>query len=205
MLNGYSKAAREAAEFNLRNLAPLVEQGVALVASEPTASFAFKVHYPDYVGGQPASNVANAFHDLGEFLVRFRADHPESAPEARPLRAAELTAGAADKPLRVAYHLPCHLKAQQVGSPGAALLEEIPGLELIDINAGCCGMAGTFGMKARSFDLSMAAGSPVFDRIREIQPDLVATECSTCRMQIAQATGLHVVHPVRLLADAYRS
>ena len=64
-------------------------------------------------------------------------------------------------------------------------------------------MAGTFGMKARTYDLSMQTGKPLFDRIAELAPDLLASECSTCRMQLAHATGLQVVHPVTLLAEAY--
>ncbi|MCL5735467.1 MAG: anaerobic glycerol-3-phosphate dehydrogenase subunit C, partial [Actinobacteria bacterium] len=63
--------------------------------------------------------------------------------------------------------------------------------------------AGTFGMKAATYDLSMLSGRPLFQRIAEVAPDLVASECSTCRMQIVQATGLRAVHPIILLADAY--
>ncbi len=58
-------------------------------------------------------------------------------------------------------------------------------------------------MKAGTYDFSMQVGEPLFRRIAELAPDLVATECSTCRMQIIQATGLQTVHPVTLLAEAY--
>jgi FAD/FMN-containing dehydrogenase/Fe-S oxidoreductase len=207
MLNGFSGLARDVAEFNVRSLLPLARAGAALVSSEPTASFAFKVHYPDYLSSQACSYVANAFHDLGEFLQRYRVDHPDRAPRAAALRTDYCGAGRTPSSppgnLRVAYHLPCHLKAQQIGSPSLVMLAEIPGMELVDLDGGCCGMAGTFGMKTRTFDLSMLSGKPLFDRVAEITPDLVASECSTCRMQIAQATGLPVVHPITLLADAY--
>ena len=103
----------------------------------------------------------------------------------------------------MAYHQPCHLKAQQIGNPGLTLLREIPGLEVINLDAGCCGMAGTFGMKAGTFDFSLLTGQPLFARIAEVAPDLVASECSTCRLQIAQATGIETIHPVYLLAQAY--
>ena len=74
---------------------------------------------------------------------------------------------------------------------------------MIDLSAGCCGMAGTFGMKAGTYDLSLAVGEPLFKRVAEVSPALLASECSTCRMQLAHATGLPVVHPVELLARAY--
>jgi glycerol-3-phosphate dehydrogenase subunit C len=103
----------------------------------------------------------------------------------------------------VAYHQPCHLKAQQVGNPALELLRDIPGLEVIDLAAGCCGMAGTFGMKASSYDFSMLTGAPLFERIAAVDADLVASECSTCRLQIGEATGMRTVHPAMLLAAAY--
>ncbi len=218
MLYGYAGKAREVAEFNIRAVLPLIRGGAVLLSSEPTATFAFKVHYPDYLTSSECSLVANATCDLGEFLVRYRADHPEAAPAAGPLRRAPRIAGRGRRrrlsaparrttepgaPLRIAYHQPCHLKAQQIGNPGLELLREIPGVEVVDLAAGCCGMAGTFGMKAGTYDLSMLTGKPLFDRIAEVAPDLVASECSTCRMQIAQGTGLETVHPIRLLAEAY--
>jgi glycerol-3-phosphate dehydrogenase subunit C len=76
-------------------------------------------------------------------------------------------------------------------------------VEVIDLAAGCCGMAGTFGMKAGTYDLSMQTGRPLFDRIAEVAPDVLASECSTCRMQLAQATSIETVHPITLLAEAY--
>ncbi|MCE5254426.1 MAG: FAD-binding protein [Actinomycetia bacterium] len=195
MLYGYAESARRTAEFNVGAVLPHVSSGALLVSAEPTATFAFKVHYPDYLSSPDCSLVANATRDLGEFLVRWRADHPEKAPVAGPLRAR--------RPLRIGYHQPCHLKAQQVGNPGLELLREIPGVEVVDLAAGCCGMAGTFGMKKATYELSMQAGAPLFGRIRETEPDLLASECSTCRMQLAHATGIETLHPALLLAEAY--
>jgi glycerol-3-phosphate dehydrogenase subunit C len=51
----------------------------------------------------------------------------------------------------------------------------------------------------------MQTGAPLFERIAKVAPTLIASECSTCRMQIAQATGLATVHPVTLLDEAYGS
>jgi glycerol-3-phosphate dehydrogenase subunit C len=106
--------------------------------------------------------------------------------------------------VRIAYHQPCHLKAQQIGNPALELIGEIPGVEVFDLAAGCCGMAGTFGMKTGTYDLSLAAGAPLFERITDLAPALIASECSTCRMQLTHATGLRAVHPITLLDEAYR-
>lgn len=195
MLYGYADKVRRTAQFNIEAVLPYVQRGAPVVSAEPTATFAFKIHYPDYLNSPECSLVANATHDLSEFLVRWRADHPDTAPLARPIQGGSS--------LRIGYHLPCHLRAQEVGAPGLELLREIPGIDLIDLAAGCCGMAGTFGMKRDTYDLSMQTGAPLFTRIADVGPDLLASECSTCRMQLAQATGLKTIHPVKLLAEAY--
>ncbi len=196
MLYGYADAARQTAQFNVAAMLPWIKRGAVVLSAEPTASFAFKVHYPDYTSSPECSTVAEATHDLGEFLVRFRADHPGRSPVAGPL------SGAWGGVTRVAYHAPCHLKAQGIGSPGLDLLREIPGVEVIDLAAGCCGMAGTFGMKKGTYDLSMQTGAPLFERVAAVAPDLIASECSTCRLQIAEATSIQTIHPITLLAAA---
>lgn len=200
MLYGYANRARATAAYNVRAALPLVERGAVVVSAEPTAIFAFKVHYPDYLGTPEASTVAAAAYDLGHFLLRCRLDHPDLAPVVRPLQHAATLSG---RPLRVGYHQPCHLKVQEVGNPGLQLLRELPELEIIDLDAGCCGMAGTFGMKASAYDLSLAAGAPLFERVSEVAPDLLASECSTCRMQLTHVLGIEAVHPITLLASAY--
>jgi FAD/FMN-containing dehydrogenase/Fe-S oxidoreductase len=192
MLYGYLDRARTTAEFNVGHALPYVRDGAFVVSGEPTASFAFKVHYPDIAPSEECSLVANATRDLGEFLVSRRTEHPEASP--RPVNGLKIKA---------AYHQPCHLKTQQVGSPFFELLKEVPDLELVNLDAGCCGMAGTFGMKSETFDLSMETGRPLFGKVAEVVPDLLVSECSTCRMQLEQATGLDSVHPAELLARAY--
>lgn len=209
MQYGYARQAKNIAARNVSGALPHVQAGALLVSSEPTASFAFKVHYPDYLGTPECSEVADATRDLGEFLVARRRERPELAPEARaiqrPDKAEGTPAARLDDRIRVAYHQPCHLKAQSVGNPSVELLSQIPGVEVIDLAAGCCGMAGTFGMKTGTYDFSMAVGQPLFQRISEVKPDILVSECSTCRMQLAHATGLPTVHPITLLAESYRS
>jgi Fe-S oxidoreductase len=213
MLYGYASRVRQIAQYNVDAALSQVDQGALVVSAEPTATFALKVHYPDYLATSAAALVANATRDLGEFLARLRLDHPEAVPQAArlPSRAGWLNqrrdalahAAKPARPLRIGYHLPCHLKAQEIGNPSLELLREVPGVEVIDLSAGCCGMAGTFGMKSDTYDLSRRVGAPLFERVEMVAPDLLTTECSTCRMQLNHATGVEAVHPVTLLALAY--
>jgi glycerol-3-phosphate dehydrogenase subunit C len=68
----------------------------------------------------------------------------------------------------------------------------------------CCGLSGTFGLKKENYDLSMEIGKHLFGEVKKSGVDQVVTSCGSCAMQIAQGTGLKVVHPLTLLAEAYR-
>jgi glycerol-3-phosphate dehydrogenase subunit C len=80
----------------------------------------------------------------------------------------------------------------------------IPGLQVQAFGDRCCGLAGTFGLKKENYDLSMQIGEHLFEEIRKSGVDRVVTNCGSCAIQIAQGTGLNVVHPLTLLAEAYR-
>ena len=64
-------------------------------------------------------------------------------------------------------------------------------------------MAGVYGLQSAYYDTSLAAGKPMLDRF--VRDDLVfgSSECSTCRMQMEEASGKRTLHPVQYLALAY--
>ncbi len=99
---------------------------------------------------------------------------------------------------RIGYQVPCHLKAQQIGTPFLDLLEQVPGLDVRLIDK-CCGMAGTRGFKKEKFDLCRDIGRPLMDEIRAADLDLVVSDCAACRMQIAGDTRLPTMHPIVFL------
>jgi glycerol-3-phosphate dehydrogenase subunit C len=105
--------------------------------------------------------------------------------------------------LEVVYHVPCQVKGQGMGKPALELLRLIPGLTVVDSDATCCGIAGTYGLKKEKYDVGQAVGKPLFDKVRDVNPKLAVCDTETCRWQIAAATGAKVVHPVWLLHQAY--
>jgi Fe-S oxidoreductase len=109
------------------------------------------------------------------------------------------------KPLsaQVAYHMPCHLRALDVGSPGLNLLRLIPGLTVTPVEKGCSGMAGVYGLKRANYRSSLRAGWGLISALREMPIQAGATECSTCKIQMEQGTSKPTVHPLKLLALAY--
>jgi len=92
-----------------------------------------------------------------------------------------------------------------IGFPAIELLRLIPGLEVEDLDAGCCGLGGTYGFKKETYDISMAIGRNVVNALESFGSPVVVSDCEGCRMQIRQLTGLKAVHPVQVLRDAYRA
>ncbi len=64
----------------------------------------------------------------------------------------------------VGYHLPCHMRALEVGSPGENLLRLVPGISLKRIEKGCSGMARTFGLKRANYRSSLRVDGASFQR-----------------------------------------
>jgi Fe-S oxidoreductase len=105
-------------------------------------------------------------------------------------------------PGKVVYHVPCHLKVQDIGFKSRDLLQLIPGSEVVTVEK-CTGHDGTWSMKTEYFPLSMKVGKPVFDAVEIERPDRVATDCALAGIQIRQGTGKTPKHPIQIVAEAY--
>ncbi len=106
-------------------------------------------------------------------------------------------------PLRVLYHAPCQQRGHAMGTPALDLLRLVPGMEVVESAGGCCGIAGTYGLKKEKYGIAMAVGEPLFEQVRTGNPDVVACDGETCRWQITAASDHSSVHPVALLFWAY--
>jgi Fe-S oxidoreductase len=99
--------------------------------------------------------------------------------------------------------VPCHLKALGGAPAGPALLALIPGLRARTIDVNCSGMAGTFGLQAENYAVSLEAGRPMLDELSRPRVLYGSTECSTCRLQMEDGAGKRTLHPAQYLALAY--
>ena len=82
------------------------------------------------------------------------------------------------------------------------LLRMIPGVTLTVLDQNCCGISGTFGFKKENYGFSQKIGSKLFEDIRTSNPEYVATDCETCKWQIEMSTGIPVLNPIEILAEA---
>lgn len=106
-------------------------------------------------------------------------------------------------PMTVIYHAACQQRGHAMGTPALDLLRLVPELQVIQSDADCCGMAGTYGIKKEKYDIGMAVGERLFAQVRRVKPDAVACDGETCRWQITEATSQASLHPVELLFRAY--
>jgi glycerol-3-phosphate dehydrogenase subunit C len=181
----FQKNARE----NLKALAAAVDAGCTIVSPGPTCSYVLKKDYPAMVGGREAEKVAGATQDLCEYLFRLRSEGGLDTSFVKPQGS-------------IAYHLPCHLKSQNIGFRSRDLLSLLPGARVTMVDR-CSGVDGTWGMKREYHDMALKVAEPLFEEIRAAAPDRVVTDCPLAGLQIARGTGMRPVHPVEVLRDAY--
>jgi Fe-S oxidoreductase len=190
--------ARKQAERNVRALLPWVDDGYLIAVVNPTCSLMMRREYTELLDdpkdpalAEAARKVAAATRDLGEFLNDLRKDGNfkedfKSSPGGS-----------------VAYHAPCHLRMQNIGFRGRDLMRRIPGVKP-RLVAECCGHDGTWAMKKEYFDLAMKNGQKAFDGMREAEAEVWSTDCPLAAVQFEQACGKKALHPVQVLARAYR-
>jgi glycerol-3-phosphate dehydrogenase subunit C len=181
-------AARRNAERNVAALLPHVERGAAVVAPGPSCSLMLKHEYPKLLGSDAARRVAAATKDLMEHVY-------DLAREKRLDREFSHRLG------KVAYHAPCHLRAQNIGYRSRDLLRLVAD-EVILVDA-CSGVDGTWGMQARFHEASLGVARKMLDAIAQSDADHVATDCPLSALRIEEGLGRKAVHPIVLLRHAY--
>jgi FAD/FMN-containing dehydrogenase/Fe-S oxidoreductase len=168
------------------------EGAVALLGLEPSCVSAIKDDWIDLkgVGDRDAlRGLASRTFLVEEFLDRRWNDHPRR-PRV-PAQPAE----------EVLLHGHCHQKALWGAETSAGLLRRLVGDRLRVLDSGCCGLAGSFGYARHRHELSLRIGElSVFPPIRERPDAAVVAPGTSCRHQIAHATGAEAMHPVALAA-----
>ena len=183
--------ARAAAAANADVLHDAAARGEPIVFLEPSCLSAVKEDAPALLRGdaqRKARVVAAACVLFEDYLEReWQAGHA----------ALDLTAG----PTRVLLHGHCHQKAMGLVAPARALLSRIPGATVVDLDAGCCGMAGSFGYAREHYDVSRAIGErKLLPAARAMTADTVLVAPGTsCREQVRHFTGARALHTAELL------
>jgi Fe-S oxidoreductase len=182
--------ARKLAEHNIPLLAEAARQGYHIVATEPAAALCLTREYLSLIDDDESKLVAENSSEACAYLWKMHLAGTLRL-DLKPINAS------------LGYHLPCHLKALEIGTPGLNLLRLIPGLSVQRTERGCSGMAGAFGLKRENFRNSLRAGWGLISSLRDPLLQAGVTECSSCKMQMEQGTTKPTIHPLKLLALAY--
>ena len=171
---------------------PYVEAGTPVVGLEPSCLLTLRDEFPVLLPGALTKALAERAQLFEEFV------ESERSAGRFQLALAPMEGQTA------LLHGHCHQKA--FGTVGAAVkaLQLIPGLTVESFDSTCCGMAGSFGYEAEHYEMSLKIGElGVLPKIRAAAPEMVlAANGTSCRHQIADATGREARHLVRILDDA---
>jgi glycerol-3-phosphate dehydrogenase subunit C len=188
---GAKELARRYARQALKVFGPLAREGHTILVSCPSCGMALERDFPYLLPeNDDARLVAKQTQDVSDFLWAL---HQQG----------ELDTDLSRVELRVGYHTPCHLRVRDLGPENLRLLGLVPGMEPFDIDRGCCGLAGSFGMRRAHREESREIGRYLFQELQSPDFDLGITNCPGCEMQMRTGSSRDVVHPLKLLWRAY--
>lgn len=166
--------------------------GLPIVSSSGSCTGMLKHEAHEIMGvsDERLKDVGTRTRDIMEFLL----DLHEAGELPTDFQQIEMT---------VPYHAPCQLKSQGMGKPALEVLRLIPGLTVVDSEKICCGIAGTYGLKKEKYEIAQAVGKPLFDMVKDTNPNLALCDTETCRWQIEQSSGVRTEHPIWLIHRAY--
>ena len=188
---GMLDAAAANAAHNVSLLHAYAGQGIPIIGCEPSCLLTLRDEYPQLVPGPEAQTVAQHSYLIDEFLVKLRAE-------------GRLELEFKDLEKKVLFHAHCHQRSLAGTAPSLDALRLPPGYQVELVNAGCCGMAGSFGYEKEHYDLSMTIGAEaLFPAVNAKGPDWeVAVMGVSCRQQIEHGTGRNARHLAEVLAEA---
>ena len=182
---------RKQAAKNVAKLAAVVRSGRDIVVPQPTCGYVLKRDYPEYLKTPDAELVGSHTYDAAEYLWRL---HKGEGTELD-------TDFGGEVPATAAYHVPCHLQAQNIGLRSRDLMK-LTGTKVSVIQK-CSGIDGMWGLRAENYELSRKVAQPLKAAVEKADAEVVAGDCHLANGAILQETGTAPVHPLQFLARAY--
>ncbi|MBN1766087.1 MAG: FAD-binding protein [Sedimentisphaerales bacterium] len=187
--HGFLREAKKAGEQTLRNLDTYIQKGLKIVVCEPGCCSALTDDLPDLIDDeQLGQRIKENVMMIDEFIYR-------------EIQQAGLQVEFTSPYQKILLHGHCHQKSLYGTTAMKEILQGIPGLEVTEIDSGCCGMAGSFGYEKEHYEMSMKIGEQrLFPAIRQRESDTAVVACGfSCRHQITDGTGVMALHWVETL------
>jgi glycerol-3-phosphate dehydrogenase subunit C len=166
-----------------------------IIGMSPSCSMMLRLEYENYATDKAAAQkVMAAIMDPCEYLLRL---HREKKIKLEfPVTMSET----------VTYHLPCHLRVQNIGFNSRDLMKLIPGVTVTMVQQ-CSGHDGAWSSKKEYYEISLDVGKKLFkgidkERVAQASPPVVASDCSLAHLHIEEGTGEHALHPIEIVYKA---
>ena len=189
---GDLNAVTEAKDINIKALAALVDDGWDIVTPIPSCTLMFKqelpLMFPDEADVQ---KVKDAIFDPFEYLMLRHKEGKLKTDFNNPLG-------------KIAYHVACHQRVQNIGMKTRDCLQLIPETEVLPIER-CSGHDGTYTVKSEFHDTAMKICRPVVNKVKQAEPDHYTSDCAMAAHHIESglADGSKPQHPISLIRRAY--
>ncbi len=187
---GDVKTARKDLDYSVKHLAKAVREGYKIICSEPSAALCLKQELRHFVAGPDVELVSENTYELMNYLFSLFTKNKLKSP----------TKSITEE---FVYHLPCHLCAMGDETASIRILNELFGVNVVDLKAGCCGLAGTFGMQKKNYELSSQISTSLKEALEKSPTKNVLTECAACKMQIEHISNRFVRHPIKVISESY--
>jgi FAD/FMN-containing dehydrogenase/Fe-S oxidoreductase len=181
---GFLDEVKSLCELNIKRLTPFAEQGIPVIGLEPSELLTLRDEYLDLCSEEDLPN-AKLIADKAFLFEEFLATELSTTDFGRP-----------GKNTNVYVHGHCHSKALVGNGPVMDSFKKL-GFNPVDLQTGCCGMAGSFGYSKDNFDVSMKIGEQVlFPALKELPDDaIICSPGFSCRHQIADGIHRKSLHP----------
>jgi Fe-S oxidoreductase len=190
---GDLEAVNRLKETNIPHLAKLAREGYAILTAVPSCTLMYKQELPlMFPDDGDVKAVAEAMFDPFEYLMLRHADGLLKTDFTQALG-------------KVSYHVPCHLRVQNMGLKTREMLQMVPDTRVTTVER-CSGHDGTWGVKSEHFQQSMKIGKPVFKQMAAPGPDYISSDCAIAARHIQQGIGDSAAkkrHPLTLIRIAY--
>ena len=179
-------------DANLPVFLQAIEDGYDILAPIPSCVLMYKQELPlMFPEDDDVAKVQRAFFDPFEYLMLRHKD------------------GLIDTNFRtglgkVAYHVACHQRVQNIGMKTRDFLKLVPDTEVTHIDR-CSGHDGTYAVKSETYDKAMKIARPVVNRVKQAEPDTFGSDCPMAGRMIAhgmEGSG-EAEHPITMVRKAY--
>ena len=193
---GFLEQAQALAFKNVNIYKDIISDETPLIGIEPSAILMFRDEYIQLIKNPKLKDSANKIAKNTYMFEEFIKKEFEKGN----ISATDFT----EESKKIDLHVHCHQKALGKAEDSAFVLRIPKNYKVNLLDAGCCGMAGSFGYEKEHYDLSMKIGElRLFPSLRKTKnTTAIAASGTSCRHQITDGVHKHSEHPASILRKA---